>query len=284
MISPVKLQKYLRFWLDEDIPYWDVSSIVVPNSRVKARVIAKQKGIVAGINLAPDYWEFFSVECHPLVKDGTFVTPQQELCHLNGKLTDILQGERIFLNLIGRMSGIATLTRQVVETVKKVDPHVRIAATRKTMPGLRVFDKYAVYIGGGDTHRLSLSDQIMLKDNHLAVFPTITDAIAQVRKSASFAHKIEVEVSTIEEAVEAAQAGADIVMLDNFDVPTVKECISVLTQQKLRNKILVEASGNITPQNITKYASTGVDIISLGYLTHSVKNFDVSLKIIEKKN
>ena len=283
MISSAKLQKYLHFWLDEDIPYWDVSSIVVPSSLVEARVIAKQKGIVAGINFAPDYWEFFSVECHPLIKDGTLVTPQQELCRLKGKLTDILQGERIFLNLIGRMSGIATLTRQVVETVKKIDPRIRIAATRKTMPGLRIFDKYAVYIGGGDTHRLSLSDQIMLKDNHLAVFPTITDAIAQARKSASFAHKIEVEVSTIEEAVEAAQAGADIVMLDNFDVPTVRECILVLTKQKLRNKILVEASGNITPQNITEYASTGVDIISLGYLTHSVKNFDVSLKIIEKK-
>jgi nicotinate-nucleotide pyrophosphorylase (carboxylating) len=161
----------------------------------------------------------------------------------------------------------------------EINPKIKIAATRKTMPGLRNFDKKAVEHGGGDPHRFRLDDCVLIKDNHLKLIPSITEAINRVKKKISFTKKIEIEVQNCKDAVEAARSGADIIMFDNMNPKEMKKCLTRLTQLRLRNNILYEASGGINPENIQEYAGSGVDIISLGYLTHSVRSLNVKLDV-----
>ena len=177
------------------------------------------------------------------------------------------------------MSGIATQTNRIVEKVKAAGYRTKIACTRKTAPGLEYFDKKAVWLGGGDTHRLHLDDMILIKDNHVAIIGSIKKAVRIAKKTASFSKKIEVEVSSVDEAIEAARAGADIIMLDNFSLKQVKEAIKKLEEEGIRGKVLVEVSGRINEENVLEFASMGVDIISLGTLTHSVKALDLSLEV-----
>jgi nicotinate-nucleotide pyrophosphorylase (carboxylating) len=207
-----------------------------------------------------------------MVKSG------QDLMRISGEARWILLAERTALNIIGRMSGIATTTRKLVETVNQVNQSCRVAATRKTAPGMRLLDKKAVIIGGGDPHRLGLSDGFLVKDNHLALI-SIEEAISRLLKR-SVTKKIEIEVADRESALRAISAGADIVMFDNMNAEEVRSAIRFLEERGLRKEVIIEVSGGITGSNIAAYASCGVDLISVGGLTHSVRNLDVSLEII----
>ena len=179
-----------------------------------------------------------------------------------------------------RMSGIATVTQSILSKIKKVNPRVRIACTRKTAPGLRYFDKKAVELGGGDTHRLRLDDCILIKDNHLRIAGSVKDAVKKVKEKVSFTKKIEVEVENINQAIEAAEAEVDIIMLDNMTTEEILSIRKEIDKKELKKRVLVEASGGITQKNVIEYAKTGVDIISMGSLTHSVKSINLNLEIV----
>jgi len=275
----ISLSYLLRF-LEEDAPFGDVTSeAVVPEGiRAKAVIIAKQEGIIAGVEEAKALFEHFKVEVEARKRDGERVKRGDAILELEGDARSILLVERTALNIMGRMSGIATEVRRLVEKVKAVNPKVRVAGTRKTL--LKPLDKRAILIGGGEPHRFSLSDAILIKDNHLALVP-LEEAIRRA-KSFSVYKVVEVEVETLEDAIKAAKAGADVVMLDNMSPAEIAETVEALRREGFRERVKIEVSGGITPENIEEYAALDIDVISLGYLTHSVKNFDVSLEIIGK--
>ncbi|QDA30640.1 carboxylating.nicotinate-nucleotide diphosphorylase [Thermococcus indicus] len=271
---------YLIRFLEEDAPFGDVTSEAVVPEGINARavIIAKQEGVIAGVEEAKALFEHFGVEVKVRKRDGEKVKKGEVILELTGDARAILLVERTALNVMGRMSGIATEVRRLVDRVKAVNPKVRVAGTRKTL--LKPLDKRAILIGGGEPHRFSLSDAMLIKDNHLALVP-LEEAI-QRAKAFSVYKVVEVEVETIEDALKAAKAGADVVMLDNMSPAEIAETIAALKREGLRDRVKIEVSGGITPENIEEYARLDIDIISLGYLTHSVKNFDVSLEIIGK--
>ena len=275
----VSLSYLLRF-LEEDVPFGDVTSetVIPEGTRARAVVIAKQDGVIAGVEEAKVLFEHFGVEVVVRRRDGEEVKKGDVILGLEGDARAILLVERTALNIMGRMSGIATEVRRLVEKVKAVNPKVRVAGTRKTL--LKPLDKRAILIGGGEPHRFSLSDAILIKDNHLALVP-LEEAVRRA-KAFSVYKVVEVEVETIEDAIKAARAGADVVMLDNMSPAEIAETIEALKREGLRERVKIEVSGGITPKNIEEYAKLDIDVISLGYLTHSVKNFDVSLEIVEK--
>jgi nicotinate-nucleotide pyrophosphorylase (carboxylating) len=201
---------------------------------------------------------------------------------ISGNAQTILSAERTMLNLLSRMSGIATATRRLAEKLRKANATAKIAATRKTAPGLGYFDKKAVLIGGGDPHRLRLDDMILVKDNHIAIAGSVETAVKKA-KAASFSKKIEVEVASATDALKAAEAGADIIMLDNFSPKQIREAVEALKKAGFFGKILVEVSGGITEQNLLEYASAQVDTISMGAITHSAKALDISLEVTAVK-
>jgi len=217
-----------------------------------------------------------------LKKDGSRVPPGTPIMSIDGPAQSILSGERTALNLLMRMSGIASATKRLVEKISDIHSNVRIACTRKTAPGLRFFDKKAVEIGGGDTHRLRLDDAILIKTNHLRLVGSIKSAVREAKAKGSFTKKIEVEVETRRQAIDAAEAGVDIIMLDNLEPKEIRETLRELEKRKLRKRVLIEASGGITEDNIMDYATTGVDVISIGALTHSIHAINLNL-LIEKK-
>jgi len=286
MFLPRKIiERKLFEFLKEDLGHGDITtSILIPeNVKVKAEIIAKEPGVIAGIEESKILLESLGIKAEARIKDGQKTSDGKTILKLEGNARTILAVERTLLNLISRMSGIATATNKIVEKVKGAGYKVRIACTRKTAPGLEYFDKKAVLLGGGDPHRLHLDDMILIKDNHIAIVGSIKRAIEIAKKKASFAKKIEIEVSSVKEAIEAAKAGADIIMLDNFTPKDIKKTIEKLKKERLRKRVLVEASGKINEENILEFASAGVDIISLGSLTHSVKALDISLEITEAK-
>jgi len=263
----------------EDAPWGDVTSeAVVPDVACRAVVRAKGRGVVAGLLEARTLFEHFGVTVRERSADGRAVVPGTVLLELDGPARAILLVERTALNIIGRMSGIATRTREAVEAVRAVSPDVRVAATRKTAPGLRMLDKKAVILGGGDPHRYSLSDMVLIKDNHLALVP-LPEAIRRAKKESLY-RAVEVEVETVEDAVTAAGAGADIILLDNMTPDAVRETVRALAGRGLRDRLTLEVSGGIGDDDLAGYAAAGVDIISMGALTHTVRNFDVSLDIL----
>jgi len=277
----VLFQKFLE-WIKEDIPFFDVTSeIIDENKNCRAIILAKKSGIIAGVKIISKFYEKLGIKVKVLKDEGSRVKKGDIILEIIGNARKILMTERVILNLLSHMSGIATVTRDIVEKAKKVNPKIIIAATRKTLPGLRLFEKYAVKIGGGDTHRMSLTDMILIKDNHLKIIGDVEKAIKIAKRLASFTKKIEIEVSSLKDAIKAAKNGADIIMLDNMTPNEIKEVIETLKKLGLREKVLIEASGGITPENVEEYAKTGVDIISLGYLTHSAPALDISLEIIE---
>ncbi len=271
---------YLLKFLEEDAPFGDVTSeAVIPEGiRAKAVIISKQEGIIAGVEEAKALFEHFSVKVSVKKRDGEEVKRGDVILELEGDARSILLVERTALNIMGRMSGIATEVRRLVEKVRAVNPKVRVAGTRKTL--LKPLDKRAILIGGGEPHRFSLSDAILIKDNHLALVP-LEEAIRRA-KAFSVYKVVEVEVETLEDAIKAAKAGADVVMLDNMSPAEIAETVEALRREGLRERVKIEVSGGITPENIGEYAALDIDVISLGYLTHSVRNFDVSLEIIGK--
>jgi len=275
----IPIEDLLRF-IREDAPWGDVTSeTVVPDVTCRAVVRAKSQGVVAGLSEARRLFEHFGVTVRERSADGRAVAPGTVLLDLDGPARAILLVERTALNIIGRMSGIATRTREAVEAVREVSPDVRVAATRKTAPGLRVLDKKAVILGGGDPHRYTLSDMVLIKDNHLALTP-LAEAIRRAKKESLY-RVVEVEVETVEDAVTAAGAGADIVLLDNMTPDTVREAVRALAGRGLRDRLTLEVSGGVGEDTLAGYAATGVDIISMGALTHTVRNFDVSLDILK---
>jgi nicotinate-nucleotide pyrophosphorylase (carboxylating) len=286
MFVPHKiLEEKLKRILAEDIGQGDVTTAaVVPSGlTAEAAVIAKEAGIAAGIEETVILAESLGLEVKPKVDDGEEIKKGQIIVKISGDARTILSAERTMLNLLSRMSGIATTTRKITEKLRKANATAKVAATRKTAPGLLYFDKKAVLIGGGDPHRLHLDDMIVVKDNHIAVAGSIGNAVKRAKQNASFSKKIEVEVSSVADVLKAAEAGADIIMLDNFSPKQIKETTALLKKAGFLGKILLEVSGGITVENLLEYASTRVDIISLGELTHSAKTLDISLEIAEIK-
>ena len=271
----------IREFLKEDIGHGDItsSSLIEADQGAKARLFYREAGVAAGLEEAAMVFEILGCDVVTPASDGESVTPGDTLMEIEGPARAILSGERTALNIVGRMAGIATAVAEAQRIASEASPSVRVAATRKTMPGLRELDKKAVSLGGGDTHRLRLDDCVLIKDNHLELVPSITDAVGRARARVSFTKKIEVEVRTLAEAAEAAEAGADIIMFDNMSPGEIRICLDALKERGLHEGRLFEASGGITHENLAEYAGSGVDIVSMGSLTHSVRSLNVKLKI-----
>lgn len=274
------LKEKLINFLKEDIGLGDITTdaLISKGTKAKGKIIAKEGFLLAGISEVKLLFSMLNLKTEGSFKDGDWVNFKDIILTVYGEAGSILMAERTALNLLMRMSGIATLTRHLSEKIKKLGVKTRISATRKVAPGLIYFDKKAVKIGGGDTHRLHLEDAILIKDNHIALVGGLEKAI-NLAKRVSFTKKIEIEVKDIEEAIKAALLGVDIIMLDNFSPPELKKTIDILKEKGLREKVIVEVSGNITEENLVKYASFEPDVISLGQLTHSAKAVDISLSI-----
>jgi nicotinate-nucleotide pyrophosphorylase (carboxylating) len=276
------LIQMLRF-IEDDAPFGDVTSLsVIPDITCNAVMRAEQGGIIAGLKEVSTLFSHFGISVRHGAKDGDIVCKNDMILSLSGDAKKILLVERTALNIVGRMSSIATQTRKMVDIVSSVNPHCRVAATRKTCPGFQIFDKKAVQIGGGDPHRMNLSDGILIKDNHLALVP-LRSAI-RAAKTVSVFKKIEVEVETSDHALIAATTGADIIMLDNMSPDQVSQTIELLKREGMRDSVLIELSGGIKESSLINYAALDVDVISLGFLTHSVCNFSVNLEIVPDNN
>lgn len=266
-------KKQLSQFLAEDIGKGDITSNLLPKKKISVKIISRENAIVAGASYAKEIFKLKGCSSKILKKDGSKIKPNQTIMIISGNAGNILTCERTALNLLTRMSGIATQTNNLV---KKIPKKTKLYATRKTAPGLRYFDKEAVEIGGGKKHRLTLDEMVMIKDNHIAIGESLLSLIKKAKKKYK---KFEVEVENTSDAVLAAKEGATIIMLDNFTPAQIKKTIQTLKKLKLKNKILLEASGGITSKNISKYGQTEVDIISVGSITNSVKGIDMSLEI-----
>lgn len=266
-------KKQLISFLAEDIGKGDITSALLSKKRITVKIISREKAIVAGVIHAKEIFKLKGCSAKILKKDGSKVIPNGTIMTITGDAAKILMCERTALNLLTRMSGIATQTNFLV---KKIPSKTKLYATRKTAPGLRYFDKEAVEIGGGKKHRLRLDEMVMIKDNHIAIHDSLEELITKAKRKYK---KFEVEVENISDATLAAKSGARIIMLDNFTPSQIKKAIQTLKNQKLRNTVLLEASGGINSKNITAYGKTGVDIISVGSITNSVKGIDMSLEI-----
>lgn len=277
------VEEKLKSLLTDDLGQGDVTSaVIIPAGKgVEAEIVAKEDGVVAGIEESIILAEYLGLSAQAMVIDGEKITNKQVLIQLSGDAQSLFSGERTLLNLLSRMSGIATQTRHLSQKIANAQIKTKIAATRKSAPGLLYFDKKAVVLGGGDPHRLHLDDMVLIKDNHIAIIGTVEEAVKLAKSRVSFSKKIEVEVTSSSDALLAAKAGADIVMLDNFLPDEVEEASKKLRASGFGD-VLLEVSGNITPENLLDYATAQVDIISIGALTHSVKALDISLEILKK--
>ena len=273
MIMRFNPKKQLEEFLAEDIGKGDITSTLLTRRKISARIISKEDAVVAGASFAKEIFRLNGCKVRILERDGSKIRPQQVIMTITGDAKSILECERTALNLLTRMSGIATATDRLI---KKIPKTVKLYATRKTAPGLRYFDKQAVEIGGGYKHRFRLDEMVMIKDNHIAAEGSMVSLIQKAKKRYK---KFEVEVESTQDAVIAAKQGAAIIMLDNFSTTQITKTIKILQEQKLRDKVMLEASGGINAKNISRYAQTKVDIISVGSITNSVKGIDMSLEI-----
>ena len=270
------IKKELLRFISEDIQGGDITSVLLPKKKIKAKIISRQEGVLAGVKFAGDIFRLKGCNVKIIKKDGAKLKSNQIILQISGNAGTVLSCERTALNLLSRMSGIATQTNFLVSKIRKINTKTKLYSTRKTAPGLRFFDKEAIMIGGGHKHRMSLNDMVMIKDNHLLV----TNSMEGIIKNARKRHKhVEVEVENQRDAILAASSGATIVMLDNFSPVQIKKTITALQKKKLRNKVKLEASGGINSKNIAAYAKTGVDMISVGSITNSVKGLDLSLEV-----
>lgn len=282
MMKPILYEKLMSF-LREDVGMGDITTeaIVPAETMIRAQIIVKEPAVIAGLYESSLLFEMIGVSFKSRVEDGAEVSAGTILAEIEGRGRAVLSAERTVLNILMRMSGIATATRRLVKMIQEAGLDVKIAATRKTAPGLRFFDKKAVLIGGGDPHRFRLDDAFLIKDNHIRIARSIEEAIRRARLAASFSKKIEIEVQTGEEALKAAKSGVDIIMLDNMTLEEAEQTIRTLEAAGLRDKVVIEISGGITEKNLLDYARLKPDVISLGSLTHSVKAIDISLEVIE---
>lgn len=282
--NKIVIEKKLREILEEDCTFWDVSAISIPeDANITAKIIAKSKGYISGLQELKILYNILSVSINFFTKDGDAFKEGDILAELKGNARDILMGERTGLNLITHMSSITTTTRKYVDIIKKSGKNVKIACTRKTLPGLRIFEKRAVDLAGdfADTHRFSLDDMILLKDTHLKYYNgDVEKLLRDVKKKASFSKKIEIEIEKVDDALIAAKNGADIIMLDNMTPDQVQHAIELLKNNNLRNSVLIEVSGGITLENIKAYlAQDAPDIISSSELTQfPSEQVDLSLR------
>lgn len=275
MLDKISIRDIILKSLTEDIGTGDITtnSTVPKDQMINGKFIAKEEGIVCGLELAKMIFHEVNPDIKLILKvqEGTRVIVGDIIAEIEGPAVGILTGERVALNFMQRLSGIATKTNKVVEQIKGTS--AKIADTRKTTPGLRALEKYAVKVGGGTNHRFNLADGVLIKDNHIVAAGGITNAITVAKNNIPHTLKIEVEVENFKQIEEALNAGADIIMLDNMDIPTMKEAVKMINGQAL-----VEASGNMGDKDLIEVAQTGVDIISIGALTHTVKALDISLK------
>ena len=278
-IGEVSVEPQLRRFLEEDIGFGDLTSdsLIEDGVPAEATIICKQTGVVAGLSEASSIFRILGCKTSTFVVDGANVEADSRVLRILGPARAILAGERVVLNLVTRMSGIATATAKYVKAVG--NSRVRIAATRKTAPGLAFFDKRAVSLGGGDTHRLRLDDCVIIKDNHISIVGSVAKSVKKARSRVSFTKKIEVEADTPEQALEAARAGADVVMLDNMRPKEIRGVVQLLNRLKLRKHIILEASGRVRVSSVKGFVASGVDIISVGELTHSARALDMNLEL-----
>jgi len=275
-----ELQRKIEEWLQEDIGFGDITTMsTIPEDEQGTGILyAKEAGIIAGLPVAA---QVFAAVDEALVftakvAEGERVEKGQQIAEVEGSVRSILIGERLALNLLQRLSGIATRTNQYVQAI--TGTKARVVDTRKTTPGLRFLEKYAVRIGGGHNHRYALYDAVMIKDNHIKGAGGIKQAVEAARAAIPHTMKIEVETESLEQVKEALEAGADIIMLDNMDPERMKEAVKLIA-----GRAVVEASGGVTLETIRTIAETGVDVISVGALTHSVKALDISLDLNQRK-
>lgn len=277
LINSIYADNIIKTALLEDINYLDTTTdyLIDEEQEDTAKFLAKSDGVLCGIEIALRVFEILQptgFEAKVYKKDGDVLKKGDIIAEIHGKTRTILKGERTALNLIQHMSGIATATHNAVEIVKGTN--ASIADTRKTLPGLRALQKYSVTVGGGRNHRYNLSDAAMLKDNHIDAGGGIANAVAKLKTKLGHMTKIELEVRNLDELRQALEADVDVIMLDNMSPALMKEAVEIT-----KGKALLEASGGITDETLREIAETGVDIISMGALTHSVKAFDISLKI-----
>jgi len=269
-------KRELKRFLDEDVGNGDITSKLLRKKKIVAKIVTRERTIVAGTKFTKEIFAIKNCKTRVSKKDGNVAKPNEIILEITGDASNILTCERTALNLLSRMCGIATQTNYLKKQIKSVRSKSKLFATRKTAPGLRFFDKYAVKIGGGEKHRMTLDEMIMIKDNHLGVEKSIQDIVHKAKKTRG---KIEIEVETQKDAILCAKLGVDIIMLDNFSPIQIKNTVKKLIELKLRKTVLLEASGRINSKNIKKYAETNVDMISVGSITNSVDGIDLSLEI-----
>ncbi len=276
-LDPFVLKDLLKVYLKEDLGHGDITTCHLPGkeSTVTAVIKAKDHGVLAGLPAVSGVFSLLDpgVKIEALADEGSAMVDGTEIARVTGPALAVLRGERTALNILQRLSGIATITREMVDLIALT--HTRLVDTRKTTPGLRLLEKYAVTVGGACNHRMGLYDCAMIKDNHIKVAGSIQAAIKAVKNAIPFTARIEVEVTNLKELEEALQAGADMVLLDNMDLATLEQAVG-----QAREKALTEASGNITPQNILAVAKTGVDYISSGSIIHHAVWLDMNMKIL----
>lgn len=280
MKIPHSVREIIRIALEEDIGNGDITTafLISEDSESRALIIAKGNFVVAGIPFIKEVFSFFDreVRFNVFINDGSKVMKGDVIAEVSGRTKVLLSGERVSLNILQRLSGIATLTNMFVEKVKGLK--TKIVDTRKTTPGLRFMEKYAVRVGGGNNHRFGLFDGILIKDNHIEAVGSITEALRLASEGHHLA-KIEVEVENLNDLKEAVEGGSDIVMLDNMSIQDMKEAVNIVRTSK--KDVILEASGNVSLENVREVAETGVDLISIGALTHSATAVDISMKIVK---
>jgi nicotinate-nucleotide pyrophosphorylase (carboxylating) len=280
-INRVLIERKIREFLEEDSSYIDVSSSTIPVDAISsAKIISRSNGYISGLEELKMLFELLKIETNLNKNDGDPIKKGDIIVNLKGSTRSILIGERIGLNLITHMSAITSTTRKYVSLIENSNKQTKIACTRKTTPGLRIFEKRATILGGGDPHRFSLDDMILLKDTHLKFFKgNVASLLSDVKKSASFSKKIEIEIEKVEDTLIAAKNGADIIMFDNFTPKEVGDAMKLLKDNNLRKKVLIEVSGNINLQNIKDYLIYEPDVISSSELTQRPSEFiDLSLR------
>lgn len=279
MKIPHSVREIIRIAIEEDIGNGDITTafLIPEDSESRALIIAKGNFVVAGIPFIKEVFSFLDREMrfNVFINDGAKVMKGDVIAEVSGRTKVLLSGERVSLNILQRLSGIATLTDMFVEKVKGL--HAKIVDTRKTTPGLRFMEKYAVRLGGGNNHRFGLFDGILIKDNHIEAVGSITEALRLASEGHHLA-KIEVEVENLNDLKKAVEGGADIVMLDNMSIQDMKEAVNIVRTSK--KDVTLEASGNVSLDNVREVAETGVDLISIGALTHSATAVDISMKIV----
>jgi nicotinate-nucleotide pyrophosphorylase (carboxylating) len=275
-VNRMHLRQFVRESLNEDIGFgdWTTEALVGEDHRSRAVLLAKEKGVTAGLAVAEAVFRELDPEVTfvAAVSDGDVVAAGSELAVIQGKTRDLLAGERVALNLLQHLSGIATQTRKVVDALEGLD--CSVLDTRKTLPGLRMLEKAAVRAGGGVNHRFGLSHGVMIKDNHIALAGSMTEAVRRVREQVGHMVQVEVEADTLKQVREALALEVDAILLDNMDLASLREAVALID-----GKVWTEASGGITPETARAVAETGVNAISMGWLTHSVQALDISMDI-----